>query len=151
MTSSIPLSALEGGGVSAKFEAIGAKHVGIIEAINERQQTEFGTGKPLFFESGDPRMEWVITIKEADGESAALYARGGNHPVGSGTGESMLFAIGTAVRAAGADGLSVGGQLAVVHSGLGVAKSGLNPPKLYTAQYQPPAAPSVPVDDLFAS
>jgi hypothetical protein len=149
MSTSVPLSAFESSSPAAKFEKLGDKVVGTIEAMNERQQTEFATGKPLYFESGDPKMQWVITIKTAEGESLSLYARGGNFEVGSGTGESLLSAIGTAVRAAGANEVVVGAQLAVVHSGLGKPKPGLNPPKLYTAQYQAPAAPAVAVDDLF--
>jgi hypothetical protein len=65
----------------------------------------------------------------------------------------MLNAIGTAVRTAGASSLDVGGMLAVVHSGLGKPPSpGFNAPKLFTAQYQPPAPQTqqVDVDDLFS-
>jgi hypothetical protein len=151
MSNSIPLSSLQGGSPAAKFEKVGDKYAGVIESMDERQQTDFSTGKPLFFESGDPRMQWVITIGTPEGDSVSLYARGGNHKPDRGSGESMLNAIGTAVLEAGANALEVGGRLAVAHTGFGEAKAGLNAPKLYTAQYQPPAAPSVAVDDLFAS
>ncbi len=68
-------------------------------------------------------------------------------------GESMLNAIGTAVQAANATSLDIGGQLAVAFTGEGEAKTTtFNKPKLYTAQYKPPApqAASVPVADLFS-
>lgn len=151
MSQSIPLSAMESS-PAAKFEAVGDKYVGKITGIDERAQTDFATGKPLFFESGAPKMQWVITILTAEGDTVAFYAKGGNFKVASGSGDSMVNAIGTAVRNAGANTLDVGAQLAIAHTGLGEAKPGLNAPKLFTAQYAPPApgAKAVEVDDLFA-
>jgi len=151
MTQSIPLSELEAS-ASAKFDNIGDKHVGIITSIDHRQQTDLD-GTPKTFPSGDPMMLYVVTIQLADGDTAALWAKNGKFEVASGSGEAMLAAIGTAVRASGASSVEVGGNLAVAFTGLGKAKPGMNQPKLYTAQYKPPtAAPaSVPVDDLFSS
>lgn len=149
MSQSIPLSDMEST-PAAKFENIGDKHVGTITSIDQRQQTDINN-KPLFFESGDPRMQWVISILTAEGDTLAIYAKGGNWKAVTGTGESMLNAIGTAVRAAGVNTLDVGAQLAVAHTGLGEAKVGQSAPKLYTAQYAPPAQKSVTADDLFAS
>ena len=150
MSNSIPLSDLESS-PSAKFETLGDKHAGVITAINQRQQTDI-SNKPRFFDDGTPMMLWVITIEEADGETAALFAKGGKFSPVQGQGESMLSAIGTAVRAAGAGSVDVGGTLAVAFTGMGEAKLGQSPPKLYTAQYRAPApaTASVPVD-LFAS
>jgi hypothetical protein len=150
MSNSIPLSDLESS-ASAKFDEIGDKHVGKITSIVERQQTDPKTNIPKTFPSGDPMMLWVITIEDADGDTSALYAKGGKFKAETGSGESMLSAIGSAVRAAGASSLDVGGTLAVAHTGLAKAEAGWNPAKLYTAQYQPPAPASVPVSDLFAS
>lgn len=61
----------------------------------------------------------------------------------------MLSAIAAAVRAAGAKSVEVGAKLAVAHTGISTKRQGMpQPAKLYTAQYQPPAAEpaSVPVD-----
>lgn len=152
MTSqSIPLSDLESS-PAAKFERIGDKYVGKIVSMKERQQTDIN-GRPLFFDSGDPRMQWVITLDTGNGDFVALWSKGGSFKAAQGQGDSMLNAIGAAVRAAGCSSVDVGAQLAVAHTGLGEAKPGLSPPKLFTAQYQPPApvAAQVPVDDLFST
>ena len=146
---SIPLSELESS-AAAKFENINDAHVGRIVGIVQRPQTDLKSGQVKTFSDGAPMMQWVITIEKAGGDTVALWAKGGKFKAVSGSGESMLNAIGTAVRAAGADSVDVGGQLAVAHTGLGEAKPGMNAPKLYTAQYKPPAPVSVPAD-LFSS
>ena len=150
MTTSIPLSDLESS-PSAKFDNIGDKYAGKITAIAQRPQTDIDTGVVKTFDDGQPRMVWVITIEDEKGESVALYARGGRYVVATGQGESMLNAIGTAVRAANATAVDIGGYLAVAHSGLAEQKPGRNAAKLYVAQYRPPAGASIPAQDLFAS
>jgi hypothetical protein len=127
---------------------MGDTHAGVIVSIEQRQVTDLDTGKLKFWgESDRPMMQWLITIEEGDG-TAVLYARGGNYEVQSGTGESMQSAIARAVRAANATNVAPGARLAVKHTGLGKARP--QPAKLYTAQYEPPAPPSVPVD-LFST
>jgi hypothetical protein len=149
VTNFIPLSALESS-ASAKFAEIGDKHSGRIVAIDQRPQTDFA-GQAKTFASGEPMMLWVITLEEAGGDTAALWAKGGKFRAVTGSGESMLNAIGTAVRTSGASSVEIGAQLAVAFTGLGESKGpGLNAPKLYTAQYLPPAPASVPVD-LFST
>lgn len=143
-TNSIPLSDLESS-PSAKFTSIGDSYAGRIISMVERQQTDL-QGRPSTFPSGDPMMVWVITIETASGERLALWARGGKFKVATGTGESMLSAIGAAVRAAGASAIEVGAELAVAHTGMGEASIGKNAPRLFTAQYRAPATAAVPVD-----
>jgi hypothetical protein len=150
MTQSIPLSGLESS-PSAKFENFGDSHAGRITALDERPQTDIETGAPLLFKDGTERKQWVISIEKTDGETVALYARGGKYKAEQGTGEAMLTAIGLAVRAAKASGVDVGGELAVVFTGYGERKPGKNPPRLYTAQYRPPATASIPADLFDAS
>lgn len=147
MTTSIPLSQLESS-PAAKFTNIGDSHSGRITAMTERQQTDIN-GVPLEFKDGSPRMQWVITLEKPDGEVVALYAKAGKFKAAQGSGESMLVAIGSAVRAAGADAVDVGGELAVAYTGQSEAKPGQSPAKLFTAQYRPPTA-SVPVGNLFS-
>lgn len=151
MSNSIPLGDLESS-ASAKFEQIGDKYVGTITSIDHRQQTDLD-GTPKRFQSGDPMMMYVIGLHLDDGETAALFAKGGKFTPKTGSGESMLSAIGTAVRNAGATSVEVGAKLAVAFTGEGEARTGMNAPKLYTAQYQPPVAQpqAVAVDDLFSS
>jgi hypothetical protein len=145
MTQSIPLSDLESS-PSAKFTNIGDSHAGRITNIAERPQTDINTGAPRTFQDGSPMMQWVITIQKQDGEVVALYAKGGKFKAVTGSGESMLTAIGLAVRAANAQAVDVGGELAVQFTGLGEQKPGKAAPKLFTAQYKAPAAASIPVD-----
>jgi len=137
-------------GPSAKFTQIGDKHAGRIINMEQRQQTDL-EGKLGTFADGSPIMLWVITLETANGDTVALWARGGSAGKQPTTGEglSMLSAIGAAVRAAGASAVDIGAQLAVAYTGrqdLGNGKVA----KLYTAQYQAPAAASVPLD-LFSS
>jgi hypothetical protein len=153
MTQSIPLSDLESSG-AAKFETLGDKHVGVITAIDHRQQTDPKDGTPKVFASGDPMMMYVLTIQPENGDAVALWAKGGNYAdkIAHGTGDSMLSAIAAAVRAAGATSVEIGAQLAVAFTGESVPTPGLNPAKLFTAQYKAPEAKpqAVAVDDLFS-
>lgn len=146
-TNSIPLADLEAGN-SAKFERIGDKHAGKIVAMDERQQTSMA-GIPLTFNDGSPRTLWVITIEPDDGDPVQLWAKGGKFKAKSGTGESMLVAIGLAVKAAGAESVDLHGELAVAYTGDGEPTTTGGTPKLYTAQYLPPA-PSIPAMDLLS-
>jgi Holliday junction resolvase RusA-like endonuclease len=103
---------LTGSGIAtAKFSTIGTLHKGTIVAAKKRQQTEMGTGKPLTFDDGQPRMEVLIDLQTDERDPAVedddglrrVYARG-----------QMLKAIGEACRKAGAArGIEVGGQLAL--------------------------------------
>lgn len=153
MPESVPVGEFEPSGSAAKFGEVGDKHVGRIIAIEHRQQTDLTTGQPKVFASGDPMMLWVITLRTEDGETAALFAKGGRFKVASGSGTSMAFAIGEAVNTAGCSTLEVGGRLAVAHTGLSEAKAGMNAAKLFSAQYEPPRGDSQTVDsqDLFSS
>lgn len=129
------------GARSAKFDAIGDKVVGFIEHTEVRQQTDFKTGKPLFWDDGNPRNQLVVTLRtelredEDDDGTRNLYVKG-----------QMQKAVADAVRKAGQRGLSIGGKLGVVFTDEGEPPGkGLNAPKLYTAKYEP-AVQSVDVD-----
>jgi hypothetical protein len=148
---SIPLADLEAS-AAAKWNAVGDKYAGVIVGVSHQQQTDL-EGKPKFFASGDPMMLYVITLQPEQGDTLALWAKGGRYVAKTGTGESMLSAIGTAVKAAGAKALTVGGRLAVAFTGEAEARPGMNAAKLFTAQYQAPVEQpqSIPADDLFSS
>lgn len=145
---SIPITQLQTSPAAA-FNELGQGYDGKIVAIDQRQQTDPKNGQVKYFASGDPMTQWVITLEQSDGQTTQLYAKGGRFKAEKGTGESMLNAIASAIKAAGAASLDVGGRLAVKWTGEGEARPGLNAPKLYTAQYAPPPAASVKVDDLF--
>jgi len=136
------------------FENVGDTVSGRIVSTDLRQQTHMETGEPLVWRDGSPRMLLVVQLQtelqddESDDGIRSIWARGGNFDVASGSGTSSLTAIKDAMRKAEAKTLDVGGTLAMRHSGLGVAKKGFSPPKLYVAQYAP-ATKSVDVEDLF--
>ena len=134
------------GAPTAKFVNIGDTVKGTVLSSEVRQQTEFGTGVPLTWDDGKPRLELVVTIDtgetgDHDTTERRIYAKG-----------AMLKAIQQTVKEGG-QGLLNGGELTVRYTGDGEQKTrGFNPPKLYKAKYVPPAATPAPsvadLDDL---
>lgn len=124
-----------GGGVSAKFPTIGTVVKGTVVRSVRGQQTEFGTGKPLFWDDGKPREQVIITLATDEHDASQpdddgqrnLYVKG-----------QMQKAVGEALKQAGAT-LEVGGVLAVQYVGDLPSDRG-NPAKQYRAQYQVPSA-----------
>lgn len=104
-----------GGGPTWKFDAEGVRKVGTIAAPpTARQETEYdpnnpGGGAPKFFPSGDPIMGIVVEVQtdERDGAdddgTRTWYVEG----------KRLKDALRAAVRAAGANGLEVGGKVDV--------------------------------------
>lgn len=134
-----PNSFLMGGGgaKSAKFATVGTTIGGPIVAEPEmRQQTEFKTEKPLFWDNGDAKMQLVVKVQtdlrddaEDDG-IRAFYLKGGfKRP-------TTQKAVADAVRNAGAQGLAVGGQLYLTLTA--IDGDGQDAPKSFTARYVPP-------------
>lgn len=123
------------GAPSARFDQPGDTVTGRIVSVPElRQQTDFTSGKPLFWENGDPRMQLVVTLSTDlrdpqvadDDGTRRVYVKG-----------QLQKVVQQAVRLAQAPGLEVGGTLTVTYTGDGEAKQrGMNPPKLYAATYQ---------------
>ncbi len=133
---------MSGGGKTASFPEIGTVVRGTVLNAEPRQQRDFTTGELKFWDDGKPMMELVVTLQtkdsdpddESDDGVRALYAKA-----------NMLKAIKEAVRPHG--GIAIGGDLAVKYTGDGEQKKrGFNPPKLYKAQYEPPAK-TVNLDD----
>jgi hypothetical protein len=143
-----------GGPQVAKFpqgkQPVTAK--GVVSSTSVRQAQDMDK-KPKFFESGDPMMDVIIVLDNCEitptlDENAY---RGDDADDGRRRlicGFEMQKAIGQAIRAAGARGIENGAELAVQYYGDGEAKkAGANRPKLFRAQYRPPAAGSG-VNDL---
>jgi hypothetical protein len=133
---------LMGGGVkSAAFPDQQYGHTvggAIIRPPQVRQQTDFDSGKPKFFDNGDPMMQIVVQVQTdlrdpadtSDDGVRAFYLKG-----------QMQAAVRDAVREVGAKGLEVGGTLFVRYlrdepnsRGRGKDK------KVYAAKYTAPAA-----------
>lgn len=127
------------GSKGLKFSTIGTSHQGTVTSEPmERQQTEYGTGKPAVWPSGEPKLQVLVDLQteekddpDDDGERT-LYV----------SSNSMKHAIGKAIRDAGAKDLEVGGTLTVTYTGNDPqSKNPANPKKLYTAQYSRPESP----------
>lgn len=134
---------LGGGGTSARFDNVGDSITGTVESTEVKQQTDIGSGAPLTWDDGSPRMQLVVRLKTAqrdpevedDDGVRALYVKG-SKKAGS---RSLHDAVASAVRAAGAKGLEVGGTLSVTFTGEEAsATRGFNPRKLYAATYAVP-------------
>lgn len=118
---------------------------GTVVAAEQRQQTEFDSGKPLTWDDGSPRMQWVFTLQVAEPTSdddglRCIYAKGGNFEVGEGQGKAMQPAIFDAYRAAGVTEIE-GVRLRVKRTGLGKASRGKQAPPLYSAMVEKASTP----------
>lgn len=138
---------LMGGGVpSAKFETPGTTVAWqIVRPPEVQQQRDIETGKPKFWDDGNPQKQIVVQLQTSQRDPAipdddgvrAVYIRG-----------NMLTAVRQAVRAAGAQ-LEQGGTLSVTYTGDGTpSKRGYNAPKLYSATYT--AGSQSAVNDMLA-
>lgn len=140
-----------GGAPSAKFPHVGATVKGTVTAFESGQQRDFETGDPMYWPNGDPKMQIIVTLQTGETDP----------DVENDTGERRIFAVtwakpGTlfdairnAVRASGASRLEIGGTMAVQFVDEEPAsRKGLNPRKIYRAQYQPPAGKANDLLDL---
>jgi hypothetical protein len=112
---------------SFKFEAHGDKAEGWIVKMVRKQQTHFDTGAPLFFQSGEPRMQVVVTLTpdtEDDSDAQNLYVRG-----------QMRNAILAACQKAGQKSPRIGDYLIVEYMGdAKPTRKGVQGAKQYTAE-----------------
>lgn len=127
---------VSGGSKIFKFDSIGDTVKGTVTQVEQTQQTDFKTKKPLFWDDGTPRMQFVVHLDtdlsdgpDDDGKRR-IFAKG-----------QMERAIKDAIREsrAGKDQI-IGGTLAVKYVEDGEPpERGLNPPKIYRAQFKPSA------------
>lgn len=135
---------LGGGGKSAfsKDDPIGTTITGTIAfPPSVQQQTDIQSGDPLTWNNGDPKEQLVVTLQtdqrddEDDDGQRKLYVKGSKK---AGT-KSLHDAVASAVKAAGAKGLAVGGTLTVQLVGTEPsATRGFSDRKLYAAKYVAP-------------
>jgi hypothetical protein len=141
------------GGKAFEFGAIGDTVTGEILDMKKQQQTDFQTGAPAFWANGDPKMMLKVSLKtdiqDSDDDDGVrnVYLRGGNFTALKGKGTASLVAVKDAVKKSGKP-IEIGGILTLQFSGEGPAPSkGMNPAKLYVANYKPPTY-SVDMDEL---
>lgn len=133
---------LSSGAPAFSFENVGDTVKGVIIASEVSQQRDFQTGKPKFYDDGNPMMQLVVTLAtdlrdperpDDDGHRRIFAPRTGKP-------QSMFQAIRTVVQRSGGR-LEEGGTLAVKHVGTEASETrGFNPRKLYEAAYKPPTA-----------
>lgn len=119
-----------------KFENVGDTAKGIIVDANNSQVTDFTSGKPKFYDDGNPMMQLVVTLRQDNGEETRVFCK-----------PAAKAAIKEAVEKAGAK-FEAGGRLAVKYSGTEPSKqAGMSPKKLFVAQYEAPVK-TINEDDL---
>ncbi len=143
MSNDIDNFLLGGGGKSASFENVGDQVTGTIVSAEVKDQTDIQSGKPLLWDNGDVRKQLLVRLQTTERDPddpeddgiRALYVKGSRKP-GS---RSLHDAVASAVRAAGAKSLEIGGALTVVHDGTEPSQTrGFSDRKLYRATYRGP-------------
>lgn len=138
-----------GGGASLSFSNP-AEHMNkwrggkIVAPPTEQQRTNFTTKQPEVWPDGRPKTQLVVKLATSERDPSnphddgvrSLYIK-----------SQMVNAVGTAIRAAGAPGLRVGGELYVMWTGEKPSNAG-NPSKLYAAHYKAPE-PGQHTDGIF--
>jgi hypothetical protein len=129
---------LSGGTPAVKFPTVGTTVSGTVASDPEvRQATQFGTGEPLFWDDGRPKMEIVLTIvtdardPEIDGDDGTrrVFIKG-----------QMLTAARQAISNAKVKNFAPGGKVTITYARDGKpSKPGYNPPKEYTMSYEAPS------------
>jgi len=134
-----PAAFLMGGSVpSASFLAVGAAVTGVIcEPPTVQQQRDFTTGEPKAWDDGNPMLQLVVTL-QTDEFDAKIEDDDGRRRVY--LKNNMKRSVADAVRKSKGKELEVGARLTITYLGDGEAtKRGMNPPKLYAADYEPKA------------
>jgi hypothetical protein len=134
-----------------KHHTLGTVIQGVILSKTVRQQTDFATKKPKFYEDGNAANQLVVIVQttlreeikdpdtgvvkvaqDNDDGKRAFYIKG-----------QMKAATRDAVRAAGAKGLEIGGTLAIKWDSNKPSGKG-NPLKVYKVAYKAPGAAETP-------
>lgn len=146
------LNSIKLGGTSTgfPFDNPGDSITGKIVALEEVQQTDLSTGEPAFWPNGAKKTMIRVTLATQlrndpdDSGERNIYLKGSAKPE---TRSSMAAVVQAVRQATGGNDLSVGGTLTLTYMGDGErSQRGWNPPKLYSATYQPPVV-GLPVQD----
>ena len=135
-----------GGGKSARFEAIGATVVGIVQSVDVRQRTDFKTGDLMVWADGNPRNQLVITLAtEQRDEDADDY---GHRNLYVPNPSQLQKALAEAIRKVGAQGIVAGMKLGVKYvKDEPNANPRLNATKQYTVKVELPVQ-GVSLDEM---
>ena len=134
---------LSSGGPAVEFKEVGTRFRGVIQTITELEDRDPATGRTRTYDNGDPRKVYAVNCQPEDParfggeEVVTLWVRSG-----------MVKAFREAAKRAKVKNLDQlpGSLVDVLHSGLGEAKRGQNPPKEWQVTLTPGFAP-VPSPD----
>lgn len=128
---------LAGGGATAKFDTIGTTYHGEIQTIEVRQVNDYDTGKPAFWDDGNPQEQIVVTI--ATSEQTSPDDDGHRNVYIKGWGD-QLKAFRQGVKALGRNP-KAGDSLTVTYTGDGEQRNPrFNPPKRFSYEFTAGAA-----------
>ena len=139
MTTDLTTELLAPSGTSLKFEAEGDVRRIVIETAEKQQETSYDDGSPVFWPSGDPKWQVVISGTDPEGDSARLFVKG-----------YMLDAFKEALRAAGVKaGEDISGGTLIVkwESTDEPRRPGMKGARRFKAKFEP-ARKAVVTDDL---
>lgn len=125
-----------GGTKSFPFDNIGDTVTGVVVGLPEKlQQTDF-EGKLKFWDNGQPKWMYRITLQTDVRDPGDPYDDGIRNIYVK---WMSLKAVQNAVKSSGARSIEMGGILSLTFSGVGQKKPGMpQPPKEWVAQYLPP-------------
>lgn len=116
--------------ISFNNAPFGTTYIGtVIDLPKKVQSRDFATGKPAFYDDGNPKMSVVLGIRQANGEENSVWA---------GVPSNLFSAIANAQKEAGSR-ISLGGTLTITLTGERPNDKDpkLNAIKLYEARYTP--------------
>lgn len=130
-----------GGGKAAfnKDSMPGAIVTGTVVDIKTRQKKEYGTGKPMFSQKGNPKYEALITVQTSLQETPD---DDGRRTIYINMWGVQQDAIRKACEAAKCEGPVEGDTFTATYVGLGQAQPGMSAPKLYEYRidHKPPVS-----------
>ena len=130
-----------GGGKAAfnKDSMPGTTVTGTVVDIKTRQKKEYGTGKPMFSQKGNPKYEALITVQTSLQETPD---DDGRRTIYINMWGVQQDAIRKACEAAKCEGPVEGDTFTATYTGLGQAQPGMSAPKLYEYRidHKPPVS-----------
>lgn len=126
----------------------GETHTGTILDVQVRQTTDFQTGQPQFWDSGEPKQQAIIQLQtderddaEDDGIRAAYIKLWGLQR------KALMDAVRTSGCRKASEALRPGAMFTATFTGYGEAKSrGMSAPKLYEYRIAPPVEGGAALD-----
>lgn len=147
---------LMGGGVAAKFPVVGHVFEGTITGLRMQQQRDYDTGKPMFWDDGNKRMQLLVTL--ATDARGTFDEDGQPKEVPNDDGERIVYvkgamqkALARALRDAQVKVPEVGGYFKVKRIANLPKVGNKKPAYNYAVQYTVPAENSKATEEFMTS